>query len=146
MTRFLILLLFLILCPLLDPHSAFAAMPSEDSQPMPTYCNDVKELSGILMVEGGAQPTRDIIRMAQIIRAESGQRGISICALTRVTNFIAVRHYAEAHPGGWADRNLNNPPEWIIDLAGSVLRGEYEDITEGMGHFDGDGLHIIFSP
>ena len=127
---------------------AHAALPSDAGTPFgaPHVCSDRDELGGVLFVEGGAQPTADIIRMGQIIRAESEQRGLSICALTRLTNFVSVRHYARANPNSWTARNIDNPPEWILDIASDILTDKYPDLTVGARHFDGDGTRILFRP
>ena len=131
---------------LLSATPALAYAPISESHPIESWCNDTRELAGVLMTEGGAQPIDVQIRMAQIIKAEADGRGLSVCALTRLTNFIAVRHYADAHPDSWTARNIDNPPARLIALADAVLRGEYADMRDGAMHFDGDGMRVTFRP
>lgn len=146
--RVLITLALLALAAFL-PRPAYAERPDGATAAFtpPHYCNDVDELAGVLMVEGGNQPQRDIIRMAQILKAEADARGLTICALTHLTNFTTVRRYADAYPDSYAARQLTAPPDWLIQLSGDVLVGRYEDMRGGATHFDGtpDGMRIVFS-
>lgn len=137
---------FLLALALLHPAPTFAYLPESESHPIEIVCNDRAELAGVLMVEGGAQPTADIIRMGEIIKAEADSRGLTVCALSRFTNFLGVRHYISAHPDSYAARRFASPPEWALDLADGILTDQFEDLRDGAMHFNGDGQRIIFKP
>lgn len=131
--------------PILPSESSAGAwLVSENITPH--VCSDVRELAGILMVEGGAQPLPVQITMGQIIVNEARQRGLSVCALSRLTWFVSVRRYAIDHPASWTAKNIDLPSESLLITAQQVIDGNLPDTTGGMGHFDGDGTRITFRP
>lgn len=149
----LLFLLPMLLALALAPTPASAEPPYRPPEgsatnriPPPTVCDDLTELAVVMQAEGGGQDEVTKIRMMQIILAEAAQRGLTVCALSRLTNFLAVRHYARTHPDSWTARQLAYARPESLRLAFDVIMGVYPDLRDGMMHFDGDGKHIIFRP
>jgi hypothetical protein len=111
-------------------------------------CIDRDELAGVTQAEAGAQSVETQIKIMQIFVAEADSRGLTFCALSRLTRFSGVRYYVRQHPGSYLAYQVDHPREDMLEMAGAVLRGDYPDVRAGAMHFDGssDGLHIIFRP
>lgn len=137
---------FLLALALLHPAPALAYLPASESQPIESVCHDRDELAGVVNAEAGAQLPDVQLRIMQIFVKEAESRGITFCALSHLTRFSGVRYYVRLHPGSYLERQLNNPPEDLLLMADAVLLHQVEDVTAGMGHWDGDGMHILFRP
>lgn len=155
MTRRLLLTLALILLAiLLSPRVVHAEPPFRPPErsaaariPPPEVCDDREELASVIQAEAFNQPYEAQVAIAQIVKMEADKRGLSVCALTRLTNFVAVRLYAQSHPGSWTARQMDNPLEWSLIIADDVLRNELPDMRQGAMHFDGvdrPGVPIIW--
>ncbi len=112
----------------------------------PNVCNDTNELAGVTNAEAGAQLPSVQLRIMQVFVKEAESRGMSFCALSHLTRFSGVRYYVNLYPNSYQAHRLMNPPEDLLLMAEAVLLHRYPDVTEGMGHFDGDGIRIHFKP
>lgn len=153
MTSRIILIAFLLAAALFtagQPPRVYAETPDEASATFvaPHYCNDIEETAGVMQAEMGAQRIDTIITGMQILVNEAASRGITVCALTHLTNFTSVPAYARHFPDSYQAYQYTHPREEMLILAQAVLHGELEDRTQGMRHFDGtpDGNAIIFRP
>lgn len=103
----------------------------------PQICRDRDELAGIVKAEANVEPYQAQLAIAQIVVREAGQRGLTICALDRLTNFVSVRHYAQAHPNSWTAWALAHPDEEHYAAADDALLGLSPPALPGLYHFDG---------
>lgn len=115
-----------------------SALDAGAASVFPRYCDDAHELASSVQAEGRNQPELARRGMAQIIHREAMRLGITICALTRLTNFLAVRHYAYANPASWTATQFANPDPAFIEMAEQVLAGELSlAVPLTYNHFDG---------
>lgn len=105
--------------------------------PLPAFvCNERVFLAQVLVTESNAQPDAAHWAIASIVYREALSRNMSVCELAMQTRFLAVWHWAEAHPGGWMWRQFREyPPDWATEIAATVLLGREGDVRGEAMHF-----------
>lgn len=134
----ILLLLLMLLQLALAPTPAAASSPEGVAPPRPWYCNDRQMLAFLIQTESFSQPDRAKVAIAQIIKREADNRGITVCALARFTWFVAPYRYAIANPESWTARQWHQIQWWAWEISDAVLAGEYEPVLDDRYmHFDG---------
>lgn len=106
----------------------------------PPLCDEQARLAHILITEANVQPDEAHWAVTEIVFLEARSRGMTICQLSEQTNFVAVWHYAQAHPNSWHARQFSKPPPaWASEFAWRVLtRDVPADVRRGAMHFGGE--------
>lgn len=134
------MMLIVVVVVVVMPRPALAGDP-DGARAWPRaleQCNERRMFAQALVEEANVQPDEAHWAVAVITYREARARGLTICELLMRTQFLAVWHYGEAHPGSWHWWGFrSDPPAWADEIAATVLLERWpSNAARGAQHFD----------